>query len=369
MWQDAVRGGSASHAHAGLGQRLGKRRTAIGFGVSAVFVVLLLRQVDGGELRDALGAAGPGWLAAGFGVYLVALWLRGLRWRLVLRGTADLSTNDATALVVIGYAANNVLPVRIGELVRAQLLHDRHGADRLAGLGTIVVERVLDGLVLALFLVGTIALAGGNDVLRVLAAAMAAGFVVLSLGLLALGPAVARNPERLAWLLGAVPARLRPRAQLWAERLVRGMTGVRGTGAWSAVVALTAASWAAEAAMYWLVGIGFGLELDPLLYLGVCGAANLAIAVPSTSGGIGPFEYFAREVVVVFGAGVAAGTAYAIALHAVLLIPIVALGLLLLWQRHIAVRSILHADAVLASPEAEAVRAAASNPGAPATSE
>ena len=42
-----------------------------------------------------------------------------------------LSTNDATALVVIGYAANNVLPMRAGELVRVQLLHDRHGADRV----------------------------------------------------------------------------------------------------------------------------------------------------------------------------------------------------------------------------------------------
>ena len=346
---------------------MSKRRSAIGLGVSALFIVLLLRQVDGGELRSALGAAEAGWLIAGFAVYLVALWLRGLRWRLVLRGTAELSTGDATALVVIGYAANNVLPVRIGELVRAQLLHDRHGADRLAGLGTIVVERVLDGLVLALFLVGTIALAGGNDVLRVLAAGMAAAFVVLGLGLLALGPAVARNPQRLAWLLGFAPARFRVRVQPWAERLLGGMTGVRSAGAWSAVTALTVASWAGEAAMYWLVGIGLGLELDPLLYLGVCGAANLAIAVPSSSGGIGPFEYFAREVVVVFGAGVAAGTAYAIALHALLLIPIVALGLLLLWRRHIAVRSILRADAVLASPEAAAVVVPARSPGGPST--
>jgi uncharacterized protein (TIRG00374 family) len=331
---------------------VGKRRAAIGLAVSALFVALLLWQVDGGELREAFGEAQPAWLAVAFAVYLGALWLRGLRWRLVLRGTAEVGTADATALVVIGYAANNVLPVRLGELVRAQLLHDRHGADRLAGLGTIVVERVLDGLVLALFLVGTVALAGGNEALRGLAAIMAVAFLALSLGLLALGPALARKPERLAGLLRPLPSALRPRASRWAGGLVQGMTGVSGTMAWSRIVALTAASWAAEAATYWLVGVGFGLELDPLLYLGVCGAANLAIAVPSTAGGIGPFEYFAREVVVVFGASVAAGTAYAIALHALLLIPIVAIGLLLLWRRHIAVGAILHADAVLAGPEA-----------------
>ena len=109
--------------------------------------------------------------------------------------------------------------------------------------------------------------------------------------------------------------------------------------------------------MYWLVGIGFGLELNPLLYLGVCGAANLVIAVPSTSGGIGPFEYFAREVVVVFGAGVALGTAYAIALHALLLIPVVVLGLVLLLQRQIAVRSVLRAPAAIAEAPADEPRA------------
>ncbi|MCY4616306.1 MAG: hypothetical protein OXC71_07955, partial [Chloroflexi bacterium] len=113
---------------------------------------------------------------------------------------------------------------------------------------------------------------------------------------------------------------------------------------------------------------GMGLDLDPALYLAVCGAANLAIAVPWTSGGIGPFELLARETTVVFGTTMVVGTAYAIALHALLLIPVVLLGLLLLWRRHIAVSTVLHAgdaaagDAGVASREplaAESMR----NPG------
>ena len=319
------------------------RRSLIGLAVSAIFIVLLLRQVNGPELREAFAAASPGWLAAAFAIYLGALWLRGLRWRLVLRGATPISTNDATALVVIGYAANNVLPVRAGELVRAQLLHERHGADRVAALGTILVERVFDGLVLALFLAGTIALAGGSGVLRLLAAVTGAIFVAIALALLIGGPRLADNPGAAHRLVRPLPARLQHFVAPRLDRFVDGLTTIRGTGAWLAIFVVTAASWAIEAAMYWLVGIGLGLELDPLLYLAVCGAANLAIAAPSTSGGIGPFEFFAREVAVVFGATTAAGTAYAIALHALLLIPVAALGLLLLWQRHIGVRSLLRA--------------------------
>ena len=347
---------------------MGKRRAAIGLAVSLLFVALLLWRVDFAELGDAFADARPAWLVLAFGVYLVALWVRGARWRLALRGTARISTNDATALVVIGYAANNVLPMRVGELVRVQLLHDRHGADRARTLGTIGLERILDGLVLALFLAGTIALAGGNTTLQALAGAMGIAFVVLTLGLMLLGPRLARDPQLATRLLAFAPGRLRGLIAPRIARLLEGLTAVRSARDWTVISVVSAASWALEAAMYWLVGVGMGLDLDPTLYLAVCGAANLAIAVPWTSGGIGPFELLARETTVVFGTTMVVGTAYAIALHALLLIPVVLLGLLLLWRRHIAVATVLHAgdaaagDAAVASREpiaAESMR----NPG------
>lgn len=317
------------------------RRAAAGLAVSAAFIALLLWRVDLGELRDAFGSAQLGWLAASLPIYVAVLWLRGVRWRILLRGTTELGAADSTALVAICYAANNVVPARAGELLRAQLLYDRHGADRLAALGSIVVERVLDGLTLALFLAGTIAIAGGNDALRALAVAATALFAGLALVLAAGAPALARRPERSGALLRRLPARARPRARRWCDGFVQGLTGVRGASAWGAVVALSAASWATEAALCWVVAIGFGLDLHPLLYLGACGVANLATVVPLTSGGVGPYEYAAREFVVYFGAGAAVGTAYALALHALLIVPVSVLGLALLWRRHIAVRSVL----------------------------
>ena len=78
--------------------------------------------------------------------------------------------------------------------------------------------------------------------------------------------------------------------------------------------------------------------------------------MPWTSGGIGPFELLARETTVVFGTTMVVGTAYAIALHALLLIPVVLLGLLLLWRRHIAVATVLHAGDAAAEDAAVAPR-------------
>ncbi len=301
---------------------LRNRRVWIGLLVSVVFLALLLRSVDGHELTAALEEIDPIWLVIAFAVELGALWFRALRWRLILDSHVRIKTQDAFSVVIIGYAANNLLPVRAGELVRAQLLHDSHGASRLGTLGTIV---------------------GGSDFLRVVAALMTAAFLVATvvLALLALQP---RGSD--IWtvrLLRLVPAKVRPRARVWLGSFLAGLAGLRGRRAWALVVGTTVISWGLEAVCYWLVGVGFGLDLDFPLYLAVTGAANLAIAAPSTAGGVGPFEFFAQKALTAFGVGAAAATVYALVLHALLLIPVVLLGIALLWRRHLGLGEMLRA--------------------------
>ena len=110
--------------------------------------------------------------------------------------------------------------------------------------------------------------------------------------------------------------------------------------AWVVVTSLTTLSWALEALSCWAVGEAFGLGLDIGIYFGVCGAANLSMAAPSTSGGIGPYEYFAREVVGRFGVPAATGTAYALVLHATILVPVAIIGLLLIWRQDLGLKTL-----------------------------
>ena len=309
-------------------------RFALGAMLSVAFLAVTLWRIDSSELGRAFALARPAWLAGAFGVYLLALWLRGARWRLVLRRTTRLSVLDATSLVLIGYAANSVLPLRAGEMARAQLVHERHGTDRALALGTIAIERVLDGLVLALFLAGALIVNGGTPTLRLLAAAACAVFIVLAVSLVVLGPPLRKNESWLLRMLAYTPAR--PRAAI--RGLLDGLTMVRGPRAWSAILAVSAASWVVEMMVYWLVGVGMGLPLDPVLYVGTCAVGNFAGAAPWTSGGIGPFDLAVRETAVAFGAATVGATAYVIILHALLLIPVAAVGAALLWRRHLLAR-------------------------------
>lgn len=319
-------------------------RVWIGIAVSALFLALLLRSVEWRLVIDEVRHVSPLLLLAAVVVEFGALWMRGWRWRIVLDSTVRISTNQATSLLLIGYAANNLLPMRAGDVVRAHLLHQQHGTSRLAGLGTVVVEKIFDGIILALFLALTLAFAGeSNPAVRLLAGLMGAAFLALGvvIAMLALWPAFTNF---IIAMLGILPVGVRPKARAFLGSFLQGLSSLRGVGPWGAVLLTTTVSWLLESAMYWLVGLAFGLQIPVVAYLAVCGAANLAIVVPSSAGGVGPWEFFARKVVVdTFGVALAVGTAYVLVLHALLLAPVVVAGLALLWRQHLGISSMVQA--------------------------
>jgi hypothetical protein len=90
-----------------------------------------------------------------------------------------------------------------------------------------------------------------------------------------------------------------------------------------------------EAGVFWLVGQSFGLHLNFGWFMMAMSAGNLALAAPSTQGGIGPFEFFARTVIVFAGASEAVAVAYALVVHAMIIVPVTLLGLIFLPAYHL----------------------------------
>ena len=315
-------------------------RIWIGLAVSVLCLVLLLVRVDRQELLDALREVRPEWLAPALLLLAAALWVRAARWAVILRPVRPINTRDAASLLVIGYAANNVLPTRAGEVVRSILFQRRHGGSAVTALATIVVERVFDGAVLAVFLAGALAGGTSSGSLRALALLAGAGFALLLLGLAALSVWPRPMGALIDRVLALAPGGLRGRLESLTARFLDGLVLVRGLGTWTLILALTAVSWILEAGCYWMVGEAFDLGLAPWAYLGICAAANLGIAAPSTAGGIGPYEFFACEVAVALGVASALATAYALMLHAVVLLPVVLAGVAFLWREQLGLRTL-----------------------------
>ena len=123
-------------------------RFLIGVGVSLILLLVLLYQVDLSEVGEALTSANYLYLAPSIALYFVAVYFRAVRWRYLLSPLKVLRVGRLYTVVVIGYMANNLLPARLGELVRAYYLARREPINASSALGTVAVERVYDGMTL-----------------------------------------------------------------------------------------------------------------------------------------------------------------------------------------------------------------------------
>ena len=286
------------------------RRAALGgLGVviGGVFLWLALRHIDPGDLARALREMDGKWLIAGVAVYLAAIGLRCLRWGILLRATGSVKWRHAAEALVTGFAANYVLPGRVGELFRADYARRVFNMSRFTALGTIVVERVCDGVVLvcalwigfAWILLTRLAAPEKAWVLLVGAAASilfgaALIFILLSQRI---------DLRRLGVMEGI--------AMRW-DRLIDGVASVlRGHAIIVAVCSIGV--WILEVAALASVARSFGVGLSPPESLMLLGLASLSTLVPTAPGYVGTYQLVFAHVFHMFGyqqaTGIIAATA------------------------------------------------------------
>jgi hypothetical protein len=328
---------------------LRKKRFWLGITISAVFLAFFLARTDISEVREAFSGADYLLAVAGVPIYFVGYWLRTLRWRYLLRPIADVKTVRLYPVVLIGLMTNNVAPMRIGELVRAFLVGERESMSKSTALGTIAVDRTFDGLTLVAVLGVVTALAdtdAGRQSLGIGAALLfVAGTAVLA-GL-AFSPVMVRG--LLLRFASFLPRRLAAKAEEMLDAFLSGLAALRNPRVLAIAACVSLASWLVEATMYYVVGEAFHLGVGFEVYLIIAAAANLALSIFASPGGVGPFELATREVLVLYSVSSAAASAYAIALHALLLAPVIVVGIALLWSSQMSLRQLLGLEAPQAS--------------------
>ena len=337
---------------------LTSRRLWLGTAVTAGFLALLIFRSDFTEMRSALADANYLYLIPAIAVYFVSLYARTFRWRFLLRPFVQTQTNRLYPVVLVGYMANNLLPVRLGEFARSYYLSTREPIRGSTALATIIIERVFDGLTLLFFLaVATLFLPvpGLADQVRetvplplgVVAVIVITPFVgLLALMVLAAvySPVFLGLARRLTkWL----PERVGERAFGLITWFIAGFEGLQRPHRLLVVFLLTLPIWTVEGAVYYLVALAFNLqsEFDNVgimiaAMLVVTSVSNLAASIPSSQGSVGPFEVFGREALVALGVSSGVASAYAVVLHLTLLLPVIVAGLAHLAYRSVSLREL-----------------------------
>ena len=308
------------------------------FVLSVALVAWFLSGVDLGDLARVLSRAHPAWIAGGIGAVLVTYLFRAWRWRVLLApivsGKSSVSFRNSFRITVMGFTATNLLPGRLGEVLRPYLIARVEPVTTPAALATILIERLLDVaaimLLFGVFLAKTSATVG-HDVKWV--GAVAAATAIAALVLLIFG---AGYPDTLRRWSDAVTTRLPGKvagaAGRFAHTLVDGLLVMRQPRAVTVAAALSVCVWLSIALSIWCSGLALDLTFTfpdtflIVMYLVV----GVAVPVPS---GVGSYHFmYQLAVTSMFHVNRDVAAAAAIVTHAVSFLPISVLGVVYLAQ-------------------------------------
>lgn len=317
-------------------------RVWIGLAVTAVCLWLALRGVSFADVARDMARANLGLLVVvSVPAHVAALWLRALRWRHLTDPIRPIGQGPLFRATAVGFMANNVIPLRVGEVIRAWYLARETGANGTALFGTVILERVIDS---AVFL-GLIGVIVGVYGLRLGAEGAAYGLPLLALLSAPMAFVVTLRfwPGSAIRLAGGI---VRPVSEPLAARIEAAVRSFAdGLGAisrgghlfWIALHSLLI--WlVASMVPFWVAIIALDIDLGSfgrtlMASYVLLTAVGIAVAIPSAPGFFGPYHLACRAALTRFGVPETQALALGTLVHAIFWVSVTALGLVVLRLR------------------------------------
>jgi hypothetical protein len=307
----------------------------LGLASSGLAVFVLVRSIDLPRAFDAMGRASPGMLALSTLVALLGYFFRAVRWGEVLSPRVKLPVARLFSATMIGFLAINVLPARLGELVRAYTLARTDRLPTATVLGSVAVERILDLGALGVFWALSLLFAPFPAWFRV------SGYATIGIGLAGTAALwiVYRSREKLlrpggrvrAWLPREVREGLESALPAFGAglQILREPALLARAAAWSLVV------WGVGGSVFLFVGESLGMRLPFWSMFYMSFVIAVGILIPSSPGFIGVLEGACVVGLALLGIGGAEALAFGILYHVVQVAPLLLLGTLFAVREHV----------------------------------
>jgi len=295
-------------------------RPLFGALISAAAVYAIIRNVSISEVAHATAGAKPSFIVIGVVALALGYAIRSFRWWRMLRlGNGSISLNSTARVLMAGFAANNVLPLRAGDALRAFGFRATLGISSSFAVATLVLERLLDLfslllLALCFMKVGGLTSLPHNVVrlVQVLTLACLAAIIVA----LAFGAQIRRC---LLWLLNTCfpKAERGSKLELAITNITSLFESLRPIEALH-LTALSLAAWFLEALLYICAARALHLQVSFAWACMALVAGNFAAIFPSSPGYVGTFHASVLAILLFAGVERNLAAAYAVAIHGVL---------------------------------------------------
>ena len=306
----------------------------VGLLISVLFLFIALRGLQIADVWDGIKSADFIWVFPGIIIYFIAVWIRAFRWHLFLRPIKIIPVNEIFPIVTIGYMGNNIYPARAGEILRAIVLKHQHKVTVSASLATIIIERVIDGVIMLGFIILNLSeittLPGAEEFAETIRTVALWGSVIF-IGVLFIFLLAAIFPERTQNILilmieKTIPKNWRGKVQSTSQRFIKGLRSLSSPIDVIIIFLVSIVIWLLETGFYWFIMLAFPFRVGFLTLMLMNGVLNLFTAIPATPGYIGTFDAPGIAMLTAFGVDPEISASYTLLLHAALWLPITIVG-------------------------------------------
>lgn len=318
-----------------MSRRAAWLRPALGALVGLLFLALLARRVEWATVSTLLAGARPLPLVLALALLAAGMTLRIARWWWMLRAFDPALPLSGCVRPFLGsLALNNTMPLRAGDVARAVGFRRSLRASPARVVGTLLVERLLDLLVLLLIFFAALLGAGERFPRPFLLVVSAAGAVALAgLAVLTFAPGLVGGAAERVLRWRALPARWRDRLAPHLHQLAEALTVLRAPGRAAVLLGASLLAWLLEGGVFAAAAWSLGVATPAAAAWLALGAGTLATLLPSTPGYLGTFDWFATLGFTAYGAGHSAAAAVALLAHLLLWLPVTLVGFAALGMR------------------------------------
>ncbi len=318
-----------------------------GIGISAFFLYILFRKINFSQLLDAFAEMDYRFLFPAVVSTLAGYYVRAVRWKYLLKPLKNTDMKNLFPATVIGYMANNLLPARLGELVRAYVLGEKEQMEKSAVFATLVLDRLFDGFTVLILLALTLlwlrlpeGMAGAQKSLEYGGAATLGFYLLVIIFLVVLKLYSAWANLFLERLLKPFPDRFGKKILSLAGSFVE---GIRFSSKPLDVVAVFATSLLMWALSVWTVDLAlraFGIVLPITAAMFILILLVFAVMVPASPGFVGTYHAACVYGLMAFNLPREKALSVALTAHAINFFPVTILGLYYVMRDKISLRDV-----------------------------
>ena len=319
----------------------------LGIGVSSFFMILLFRKIDFMQLATALKTMDYRYLLPALLFTFMSYFLRAVRWKYLLQPEKNISLSSLYPATIIGYMANNLLPARLGEFVRAYTLAEKEGLATPAVFASLVIDRLFDGFTVIIILVATLltltfppGMQDAETALKLGGIMTFALYCGVILFLIVLKRQTARTLSLVAALLKPFPARFSERIIPLLGTFIGGIRMSSKNSHTLAVVISSFFVWVFALLPINLVIQAFSIHLPIAASMFIMVLLVFAVMVPASPGFIGTYHYACYKGLSAFAVPESTAVSVALVLHALGFFPVTLAGFYYLWRNRIDLNSI-----------------------------